>query len=98
MTTVAMPPDELAAVVKASPPGSVVRYLVGFLMRDRAASPAIKASGAAAMALYAAGNVDLLQRRLEPDRYEYLAIVRQPAPASRPRPVLRKRNGGGKPR
>jgi hypothetical protein len=91
--TVATTPDELAAAVKALPPGSVVHYHVGFLLRDRATSPASKASGVAAMALYEAGKIDLLQRRLEPDRYEYLAIVRRPAPASRPRPGLRKRNG-----
>lgn len=91
MTTVAMSPAELAAAVRALPPGSVVHYHVGFLLRDRTASPAIKASGAAAMALYAEGKVDLLQRRLEPDLYEYWAIVRRPGPAARPRPVLRKR-------
>jgi hypothetical protein len=71
-------------------PGGVIAYHLGMLARDRAPTCQLlperrrldlNAIADRVLQLAAAGRVHLLQRRIGPDRFAYLAIVR-----SRPRP------------
>ncbi len=66
-------------------PGEVIPYYVGLLGFDRYPGSRVLSAAARlelnvlanrALQLAEAGRVDLVQRRIEPERFDYLAIVR----------------------
>ena len=91
---------DLSAWLASAEPGATVQYHVGFLAADIASDTQFdkraKAEliAVARLAWWAADNglVHLVQRRLEPGRYAYLAIMR-PAP-TRPREAPRRQKNG----
>lgn len=55
--------------------GDRIVYHMGFLFADRQRHKAVHATGSAAWREYEAGNVALVQRRIDDKGCEYIAVV-----------------------
>lgn len=82
---------ELCAWVAQAEPGDALEYHIGFLVLDRCSSRlmsherrvALARTSTCALHLAEQGLVHLVQRRIGPDRFSYLAIAR-PHPKNLP--------------
>jgi hypothetical protein len=89
--------NELCDRLAHATPGTMIPYHIGLLAADRAPNSltltkvqrtALNALADRMMQLSKAGRVHLVQRRIDPERFAYLAIVR-PQPSRPPRLVAK---------
>lgn len=70
---------ELQALLSSARRGDAIVYHTGFLLNDRQKGSQLEATADAAWAEHLAGRCTLVQRRLGPSSYEYIAIKLDPA-------------------
>lgn len=94
-TVTAISEVELSAWVAQAEPGDALEYHVGFLVLDRSTNGqsmtherriSLAKTSTRVLQLAEQGFIHLVQRRIGPDRFSYLAIAR-PRPTNAPLPL-----------
>ena len=74
---------DFSAFIREAEPGWTLTYHTGDLAKDRAHDRALDELAAAVLAASVAGNVDLWQRRVGSQQFEYIAARRKVSPMRR---------------
>jgi len=68
----------MIGAIMALAPGERITYHVGHLAFDKMGNPDIEAASRAAMEQFRSGLAALVQRRVGPEKWEYIAVGLQP--------------------